>query len=259
MRQGKFIMDIEYLSDKVRQEILNYAAAESPREMCGFIVFNYNGLEFFPVTNHAPHPENDFEISADDWLLAEKVGEIVAVVHSHPGGEPFLSDADRQSQTHSGLPWLLVFDGHLKLFRCCPHLRGRAFEYGQADCAALVRDAFMLAGIELPDGERSDMNADAAAGRLERHLQACGFKRIADTVEVQPGDVVLTALGGQANHAAFYLGHGEILHHAYDHLSRREPYNGYWRDCTHSVWRCPDWRPEMMRAVENDLVFSAPI
>ncbi|QNT58345.1 hypothetical protein AABM17_1616 [Neisseria musculi] len=252
-------MDIEFLTEEVRQKILDCAAAESPREMCGFIVFNYNGLEFFPVTNRAMYPDDDFEISADDWLLAEKAGEIVAVVHSHPGGEPFLSDADRQSQTHSGLPWLLVVDGRLKLFRFCPHLRGRIFEYGTADCGTLVRDAFMLAGVDLPDHIRGDMDADAAAGYWVAHLQACGFRRIDDVAEICVGDVVLTALGGQANHAAFYLGGGEILHHAYGQLSRRELYNGYWRDCTHSVWRWPEWRPEMIRAVENDLEFSAPV
>lgn len=250
-------MDLEYLSDEAVGEILNSADAERPREMCGFVVFNYNGLEFFPVENRAENPQETFEISADDWLLAEGAGEIVAVVHSHPHGEPFLSGADRQMQVHSGLPWLLVTNGALKLFRCCPHLRGRRFEYGTADCGALVRDAFMLAGINLPDAERASLEEDAAAGRLPAHLAACGFRRLADTAEILAGDVVLTAHGGQADHAAFYLGNDEILHHAYGELSRMEPYNGYWRDCTHSVWRHPVWRPEMIRAVENDLAFSA--
>ena len=101
------------------------------------------------------------------------------------------------------------------------------------------------------------MDADAAAGYWQNHLDAIGFKRVLTASDMQPGDVLLTALGGVVNHAAFYLGDGQILHHAYDYLSRREPYNGYWRDCTHSVWRFPQWQPEMMQAVENDLLFSA--
>lgn len=160
-------------------------------------------------------------------------------------------------QIGSGVDWVLVVGSEVKIFRCCPHLRGRLFDYGKADCGTLVRDAFMLAGIDLPDHARTEMDADAAAGYWEKHLEAIGFKRVPDIADLQPGDVVLTALGGQANHAAFYLGNGEILHHAYNHLSRREPYNGYWRDCTHSIWRCPDWQLEMIRAVENDLAFSA--
>lgn len=251
-------MDMEFLSGAAQREILNYAELEMPHEMCGFIVFNYDGLVFLPVTNRAAAPDETFEISPDDWLLAEQAGEIVAVVHSHPDGELFLSGADRQMQVHSGLPWLLATQGRLKLFRCCAHLRGRVFEYGKSDCGTLVRDAFMLAGIDLPDHARTEIDADAAAGYWIGHLQACGFRRLADTAEIRPGDVVLTALGGQANHAAFYLGNGEILHHAYGRLSCREPYNGYWRDCTHSVWRYPGWMPEMMQAIENDLAFSAP-
>lgn len=252
-------MIIGYLSDNLRREILDIAESEKPREMCGFIVFNDDGYTFFPVENRAELPNETFEIFADDWLMAEKLGEVVAVVHSHPNGEPFLSGADRQMQICSGLPWLLVTQGRLKEFRCCPHLRGRVFEYGVADCGTLVRDAFMLAGIDLADHVRTDMDADASAGCWPLHLAAVGFKQLDKADDIQPGDVLLTALGGHANHAAFYLGDGEMLHHAYGQLSRREPYNAYWRDCTHSVWRLPEWELEMMEAVHNDLAFSASI
>nr|WP_284676055.1 Mov34/MPN/PAD-1 family protein [Neisseria subflava] len=37
----------------------------------------------------------------------QKYGKIIAVVHSHPNGEPFLSGADRQMQIQTGLPWIL--------------------------------------------------------------------------------------------------------------------------------------------------------
>ena len=76
--------------------------------------------------------------------------------------------------------------------------------------------------------------------------------RVSDGLE--GGDVVLTAYGGHANHAALYLGGGEILHHAYNQLSRREVYNQWWQERTHSVWRHPEFEPAMMRAVENDLL-----
>ncbi|MFA2255962.1 Mov34/MPN/PAD-1 family protein, partial [Escherichia coli] len=43
-------------------------------------------------------PEAYFRMSPEDWLRAEMQGEIVALVHSHPGGLPWLSEADRRLQ-----------------------------------------------------------------------------------------------------------------------------------------------------------------
>lgn len=243
---------LDFLHEAVRREILDEADKSAPSEMCGLLVFHYDGYEFLPLQNCAENPHETFEISADDWKAAERVGEIAAVVHSHPGGEPFLSGADRQMQVQTGLPWILAAKGRLKAFRCCPHLRGRVFEYGHADCGTLVRDAFMLMGLDLPDHPRGDMDADAAADYWQKHLARIGFVRVSDGLE--GGDVVLTAYGGHANHAALYLGGGEILHHAYNQLSRREAYNQWWQERTHSVWRHPEFEPAMMRAVENDLL-----
>lgn len=246
------MMDLNLLSEEVRRKMLACAEEAVPSEMCGVLVFSYGGYEFLPLSNCAENPHETFEISADDWMAAERVGEIVAVVHSHPRGEPFLSGADRRMQVETGLPWILVTQGRLKLFRPVPHLRGRVFEYGKTDCGALVRDAFMLMGLVFPNHPRGDIDEDAAAGFLEKHLENCGFSRVSDGLCA--GDVVLTATGGHASHAVLYLGNDWMLHHAYNQLSCRVPYTRYWADVTHSVWRHPDFEPAMMQALENDFI-----
>ncbi|EHY16891.1 cell wall-associated hydrolase [Escherichia coli DEC15D] len=50
-------------------------------------------------------------MSPEDWLQAKMQGEIVALVHSHPGGLPWLSEADRRLQVQSDLPWWLGLPG----------------------------------------------------------------------------------------------------------------------------------------------------
>ncbi|KDV41706.1 hypothetical protein BU56_37950 [Escherichia coli O145:H25 str. 07-3858] len=50
----------------------------------------------------------------------------------------------------AGLP------GDIHKFRCVPHLTGRRFEHGVTDCYTLFRDAYHLAGIDMPDFERED-------------------------------------------------------------------------------------------------------
>ncbi|WP_250578885.1 NlpC/P60 family protein [Neisseria subflava] len=72
-------------------------------------------------------------------------------------------------------------------------------------------------------------------------------------------DVILTSYGGHANHAALYLGDGQILHHAYNQLSRREPFNQWWSERIDGVWRLPEFEPEMLQAVENDLLHSVDL
>ncbi|CST60685.1 phage minor tail protein L [Shigella sonnei] len=86
-------------------------------------------------------------MAPEDWLQAEMQGEIVALVHSHPGGLPWLSEADRRLQVQSDLSWWLVCRGAIHKFRCVPHLTGRRFEHGVTDCYTLFRDAYHLAGM----------------------------------------------------------------------------------------------------------------
>ncbi|WP_249818884.1 C40 family peptidase, partial [Escherichia coli] len=88
---------------------------------------------------YAYEPEAYFRIAPEDWLRAEMSGEIVALVHSHPGGLPWLSEADRRLQIKSALPWWLVCRGDIHKFRCVPHLTGRRFEHGVTDCYTLFR------------------------------------------------------------------------------------------------------------------------
>lgn len=246
------------ISDEIQDLIFWFADGYAPQEICGAIAdIHDKGRRFFAIDNIAENPEETFEMNPKGWQALAADGEIVAVVHSHPNGEPFLSGADRQMQIQTGLPWILAVGGRLKQFRCCPHLRGRVFEYGKADCGALIRDAFMLMGIDLPDHTRGDIDDDAEHEYLRKHFERVGFVRVSDGL--RGGDVILTSYGGHANHAALYLGDGQILHHAYNQLSRREPFNQWWSERVHSVWRLHEFEPEMLQAVENDLLHSVDL
>lgn len=161
-------------------------------------------------------------MAPEDWLRAEMQGEIVALVHSHPGGLPWLSEADRRLQVQSDLPWWLVCRGAIHKFRCVPHLTGRRFEHGVTDCYTLFRDAYHLAGIEMPDFHRGDDWWRNGQNLYLDNMEATGFYRVALT-EAQPGDVLLCCFGSSVpNHAAIYCGDGELLHHIPEQLSKRE-------------------------------------
>jgi len=164
-------------------------------------------------------------MSPEDWLQAEMQGEIVALVHSHPGGLPWLSEADRRLQVQSDLPCWLVCRGEIHKFRCVPHLTGRRFEHGVTDCYTLFRDAYHLAGIEMPDFHRGDDWWRHGQNLYLDNLEATGLYQVPLSA-AQPGDVLLCCFGSSVpNHAAIYCGDGELLHHIPEQLSKRERYD----------------------------------
>lgn len=224
---------------------IRHAALCHPQESCGFFV----GRRYIPCRNVACDPLHNFRVAPDEWRA-----DATALVHSHPDGCPYLSRADRYHQHHSGLDWVLVAGGTLYRYRYAPLLRGRTFAYGVRDCYALVRDAYMLAGIELPDVARSEMEADARRDLFLRHAEAFGFYR-ADSP--QPGDVLLSSMAGHANHAGIYLGGDHVLHHPAGQLSRIGDMGGVWHRDLHSVWRHHAWHPECFEAIVNDIQEAA--
>ncbi|PMD82297.1 phage tail protein [Escherichia coli] len=217
--------------------ILAHARRCAPAESCGFVVRTPEGERYFPCVNISGEPEAYFRMSPEDWLRAEMQGEIVALVHSHPGGLPWLSEADRRLQVQSDLPWWLVCRGEIHKFRSVPHLTGRRFEHGVTDCYTLFRDAYHLAGIEMPDFHRGDDWWRHGQNLYLDNLEATGLYQVPLSA-AQPGDVLLCCFGSSVpNHAAIYCGDGELLHHIPEQLSKRERYTDKWQRRTHSLWR----------------------
>lgn len=73
------------------------------RESCGLIVDG----SYIPCRNLADGVD-EIRIDPADWVRAEDVGEIQAIVHSHPDQPPIPSPLDLSECAASGLPWLIV-------------------------------------------------------------------------------------------------------------------------------------------------------
>ncbi|KMQ79330.1 hypothetical protein ACS33_04280 [Edwardsiella ictaluri] len=138
----------------IDDEILEHASQCAPMESCGYVVRMDQGTVYLPFENRSIEPTQYFRMAPEDFLAAQAEGEVIAMVHSHPGGLPYLSEGDRTLQMASALPWWLICDGDIHRFRCVPRLLGRKFEHGILDCYTLFRDAYELAGLTLPDFHR---------------------------------------------------------------------------------------------------------
>ncbi|MFQ0999949.1 C40 family peptidase [Gilliamella sp. BG6] len=236
----------------MKTQILNHAISCGEAECCGFVIDNKT---YLPCNNISHTPTETFEISSDDWIRAEQQGEITAIVHSHPDGLPILSQADQAYQQQTGVDWWLVCDNKIHKFRNIKPLLGREFNHGETDCLTLVRDAYMLAGIDLPNYERQD---DWWHNGQNLYLDLLPKNEFEQVEDVQEGDIVLVCLGSTTpNHAAVYIGNQFILHHCPNRLSKRDLYDGFWLKYTHSIWRHKQWQLSGFTAVLNNMAISS--
>ena len=227
------------MDGKLHNEIIKYSKSKEPQESCGFVVLVGGEKVFIPCENVAEDKENHFEITPEDYINTSEKGEIVALVHSHPQGEPKLSLSDLQAQLYSQLDFWLVCDEKIHISPKIPFLIGREFNHGEVDCYTLFRDFYRLSGYEMPNFEREDYWWEDGKNLYLDNIEKQGFEQVN---EPQIGDVILISVGANVpNHAAIYVGEQMVLHHAPKRLSKRDLYDGYWLKHTHSIWRNKEW------------------
>ncbi len=228
------------------QAIRDHAAAEYPREACGLIVVIRGKERYLPCRNTATSPDAEFVLHPEDYAAAEDLGEIMALVHSHPDGSASPSDADKAQCAASGLPWYIVgvnsngettpIERHEPVGYDAP-LVGRQFSHGVLDCYTLIRDYYRRTlAIELPDFERQDDWWNKGDDLYMQHFADAGFAPIRGVIK--PHDVVIMQVRSPVpNHAGVYIGEGLILHHMHGRLSTRDLYDGYFQEVTRIVVR----------------------
>lgn len=232
-----------------------------PEESCGFLIRVGDKESYYPCKNESVEPEEHFRIGARQWIAAEAVGQILAVVHSHPDWTAKPSEADLARCESSGLPWYIIecrggVSGALE--RIEPHgyvapLLGRSFHHGTLDCLQIILDYYEREmGIHLGQYDREDDWWNQGKDYYRELLPKAGFYEVKPE-DLQQGDVILMQIDSPVpNHAGVYLADGQlktedcypqpgvILHHLYNRLSKRDNYGGYWHDVTVGYWRHKD-------------------
>jgi proteasome lid subunit RPN8/RPN11 len=228
------------LSDSIKKEILEDAKRRSPEEICGLIIIFKGREKYHPCKNLSDVPRQTFVLSPSDYSEAEDLGEIIAVVHSHPYVNPAPSDGDRFACEKSGLPWFIVNPQTEKWGYCEPEgfelpYVGREFIHGLVDCYTLCRDWYQKElGLKMNDYFRRDDWWDNGENLYVDNFKKEGFYEI-PVEDLKYGDALLMTLDSSTNttnHAAIYLGDMIILHHVGRRLSSRDVYGGYYQKVT---------------------------
>lgn len=222
------------LPPTIKQQILQHAQAEQPKECCGLVCVVKGRRRYFPCRNLAATPDEHFILDPLDYANAEDHGEVVAVVHSHPTTNPKPSEADLVACEKTGIPWYIINPRTEEWGFCKPSgyqlpYVGRVFAHGVVDCYSLCRDWYAREwGLQLNDYDRRDQWWENGENLYLENFEKEGFRQIPRT-ELERGDALLMQLASPVpNHAAIYLGDQQVLHHVQGRLSSRDVYGGYY-------------------------------
>lgn len=240
------------LDDELRQAIFGHAALCQPAECCG-LLYRPEGAErlfYVPATNLSPEAGERFTLDPQVWAACEDMGEIVAIVHSHPNASANPSDADGVGCELWGLPWLIVGWPSGCFVQLDPSgwrapLLGRQFVFGVLDCWQLVRDFHERElGIELPNFPREDKfwlpTEDRPARNLfDEYLEAAGFVMLPPGQAPERGDVLRMRIRSLDidNHLAVFLGDSRFLHSQPGKVSEVEMWGDAWQRRTFGIGR----------------------
>ena len=227
-----------------KEEALVHAKDQDPKECVGLLL-NIRGKErYFPCRNLSMTAHQCFILDPEDYVKGSNLGEITAIVHSHPSTPPTASQADQISCEQSNLPWHIVNPkteqwGYCEPCGYNPPLLGRPWVWGVTDCWSLVRDYYKEEkNIQLLDYERPVTPEEFMQQPLfEQYAEITGFTELKPTEKLEVGDVLLMSiLNPTLNHVAIYLG-DNVLHHLTDRLSCKEPYSSWLLKCTGKRYR----------------------
>ena len=213
---------------------------------------------FDELANLHPEPANNITFTDADKRRLTNNPDVLALLHSHPSGNPEPSDTDSQGQMAMGVPWGVIALKSAPLSStganagtlvcmgasypecwgdgvAIPPLLGRSYLWQVRDCFSLVRDYYRLQGHHMPQAMRSRQPglyplSDPRSRPMTNWAPLVGLQPI-NTRDRQPGDTVVCHMPNygdplavnwprnEPNHCMIYLGEGKYLHQLRDAVS----------------------------------------
>lgn len=233
------------LNKTLQKQILEHAEQEYPKESCGLIVKEGKTKKYIRCINQSSDKEEEFSISGEEYVAAEDMGEILAVVHSHPDHTTVPSLRDRAVCSAMEIPWVICSWPDADIRIISPEdapLVGRQFCHGTDwDCWGLMRDYYkQKLGMTFNRYEHDSFWWEEGKSLYEDNYHKEGFVKVTDG-SLKPHDIIIMQIRSPVpNHGAIYIGNNLILHHMFGKLSSEAVYGGYWAEHTSFILRHKD-------------------
>lgn len=232
------------LNKTLQKDILAHAEKEYPKEACGAIVKIGKAKKYIACINVADekHQEDEFVISAEQYAEIEDMGEVLAIVHSHPDSTTAPSLRDRAVCSAMGIPWIICSwpDGDVRIL--LPEqmpLLGRPFCHGTDwDCWGQIRDYYsQKLNIILNRYEHNSYWWEEGKDFYTDNYEKEGFVKVTDGTLKKHDLIIMQIRAKVPNHGAIYVGNNMIQHHLYGKPARQDVYGGYWAEKTSFILR----------------------
>jgi len=228
----------------VKDEIFKHAKQNVYCECCGLVIVFKGRYRYIPCKNLSPLPQTMFFLDPMDWVKAEELGKIVAVVHSHVEGILEPSMADRAACEQTQIPWIICNPNTDEIIQFEPNgyvapLVGRTYCYGIHDCYTLARDYLKEKNIPLLEFTRLEPAKAFMTGKYgfeDKNYKKTHLRPI-EINELQANDFIVFSMSKPNDHCAVYIGDQRIIHHLYGRLSSIDIYGDYWIKQTERCFR----------------------
>lgn len=227
---------------KEDKEIIEHLLDCYPEEGCGIILNVRGKLKWIPCDNIAEDKLNTFKIDPTEYVKAKLMGDIHAIVHSHPDSTDGPSEKDIVTSNFLSIPYIVFTVPELQKFTHIPEykevpLLGRTYEFGKHDCWSLVRDYYRAnLDITLPTLNFEDDWWEKGLNYFDDLFDSFGFVEVE---EPKINDVIIFNVYSQIpNHCGVYIGEGLFMHHAENRLSCRESLYSGWNKYIKRYIRC---------------------
>lgn len=189
------------IAPEIAEDIFSHAKECYPRECCGVVALVDGKQRYVRCRNDAIGDQglDRFVMNEQDYMSAEDLGEVIAVVHSHPNASANPSDADISMCNRSGIAWVIIGvpSGVIRVIEPKNErlpLIGRNFYHGVVDCYSLIRDYYHeRLDINLKEYSRQDDWWSRGEDLYVKNFEDAGFVAVGRDGNMLPNphDVIL--------------------------------------------------------------------
>lgn len=217
-----------------KNNIIKLVEKNPNEEICGFFYINFDTYNFYQCNNiSSGDKKTSFEISTDDFLKAQSMGNIVGIFHSHVGEDSNFSQIDKELSEEIELP-IFCYSSFDKVFReyrpsgYKANLYQRPFIYGNYDCFGSVRDYYWNNfNILLDDFDRDNSYDKNNTPIILNQIEKQNFYKPENQIDIKEHDIIVykSIKHAYPDHLETFIGNSRVYQHLTNRLSGKDLIN----------------------------------